>query len=87
MKPFSPEIYNLPKKMIIGIIRLYQKTFSPDHGLFAAITMIGCRYYPSCSEYTIRAIQRDGVLQGIMRGIWRILRCNPFSRGGVDDIN
>jgi len=47
---------------------------------------IKCKYYPSCSEYTIHAIEKYGSLKGIFLGIKRILRCNPFSKGGYDPL-
>lgn len=43
-----------------------------------------CLYEPTCSEYTLRAINNTGVILGILAGVWRILRCNPFSKGGYD---
>lgn len=43
-----------------------------------------CLYNPTCSEYTLRCINNNGVIVGILLGIWRILRCNPFSKGGFD---
>ena len=74
------------KKILIGIINLYQKTLSPDHGVFKALHPHGfCKYYPSCSEYTKLAVQKYGVL-GLFYGAKRLLRCNPFSRGGIDTI-
>ena len=59
-------------------IRLYQLTFSR---LLPANT---CKYHPSCSEYAALAIRKHGVLAGIPRAAWRLLRCNPWSHGGVD---
>ena len=44
----------------------------------------GCRFYPSCSEYCVQAIEKYGVFKGVLKGIKRILRCNPFSEGGID---
>ena len=60
-------------------IRAYQLLFSP---------MLGarCRYYPSCSEYAAQAIQRFGILRGVVLASWRLLRCNPWSRGGFDPV-
>jgi uncharacterized protein len=55
----------------------YQRAISP--GLPAR-----CRYYPTCSEYAVQAIRRYGVLRGAVLAVWRILRCNPWSHGGVD---
>lgn len=72
------------KKTILFLIRLYQKTFSPDHGLALSGGAIRCRYFPSCSQYTYEAIVHYGVTKGLIKGLWRIIRCNPFSKGGVD---
>jgi len=65
------------KKFFITFIKIYQKLISPLFGN-------NCRYYPSCSEYSILAIEKYGVLKGSIKAVWRILRCNPFSKGGVD---
>lgn len=73
------------QRLIISPIRLYQKTLSPNHSRFFDQSWYGCRYYPSCSEYMIRAVQKHGVFYGVSKGLFRILRCNPFSHGGVDD--
>ncbi len=71
----------------LKLIRLYQKTISPDHGMFKHRHPYGqCRFYPSCSEYTYRAIAKYGTLRGGIKGIWRILRCNPFNQGGYDPL-
>jgi uncharacterized protein len=59
-------------------IRLYQLLVSP---LLPANT---CKYHPSCSEYAVLAIRRRGVLRGSALAAWRLLRCNPWSHGGVD---
>jgi len=65
----------------------YQHTLSFDHGPLKALYPDGfCRYYPSCSEYSKRAILKHGVLHGSAKGAWRIVRCNPFSAGGVDEV-
>jgi putative membrane protein insertion efficiency factor len=68
----------LSRRVFIAPIRLYQKTarFRPPV----------CRFTPSCSEYTAQAIARYGVMKGILLGTWRIMRCNPFSRGGHDPV-
>ena len=47
---------------------------------------IHCKYYPTCSEYTIEAIQKYGVIHGVLLGVKRILKCNPFSKGGYDPL-
>ncbi|MBQ9736800.1 MAG: membrane protein insertion efficiency factor YidD [Clostridia bacterium] len=64
-------------KILIGLVRGYQRFISP---LFPP----SCRFYPTCSKYAILAIQKYGPFKGILKAIWRIIRCNPFSRGGID---
>lgn len=72
------------KKIIVGLINIYQKTISPDHGVFKHNHPNGfCKYYPSCSEYTKQAVEKYGIL-GLFKGFYRILRCNPWSQGGID---
>jgi len=73
------------KKICIKLIYLYQKTISPDHGAMRILFPYGCcKYYPTCSEYTLRAINCHGVFKGFKLGLVRVLKCNPFSRGGFD---
>jgi putative membrane protein insertion efficiency factor len=60
-------------------IRAYQKVISP---LFGS----RCKYYPSCSEYAAQAIDRFGILRGLILAGWRLLRCNPWSHGGFDPV-
>lgn len=77
--------YKRPRDVVVWMIRLYQKTISPDHGIYKDNPVIGCRYFPSCSEYSARAIHNHGVVKGGVKAMWRILRCNPLSPGGVDE--
>ena len=60
-------------------IRAYQRLISP-------LTPPSCRYHPSCSAYAITAIQRHGAGKGFVLGTWRVLRCNPWSKGGFDPV-
>jgi putative membrane protein insertion efficiency factor len=60
-------------------IRVYQRVISP------ALPQ-RCRYHPSCSEYAVQAIESYGILRGALLAAWRLLRCNPFSRGGYDPV-
>ena len=72
-------------KILIFFINLYQKTLSPDHGWFKAKHPHGyCKYYPSCSEYSKQSLQKYGFFLGLGRSFKRILKCNPWSQGGVD---
>jgi putative membrane protein insertion efficiency factor len=74
------------KKLLISAIKLYQKTISPDHGWFSGGRQSVCKFHPTCSNYTIEAIEKYGSLKGSLMGAWRILRCNPFSKGGNDPV-
>lgn len=70
------------KKILIYLIEFYQKNIS----CFFESKNIKCKYYPSCSEYTKQAIEKYGALIGSIYGIKRILKCNPFSKGGYDPL-
>lgn len=65
--------------VIVALIRVYQKWVSPLLGN-------NCRFYPSCSQYAIEAVQKHGVVYGLYYAVWRILRCNPFCEGGFDPV-
>ncbi|MFZ6036616.1 MAG: membrane protein insertion efficiency factor YidD [Patescibacteria group bacterium] len=72
---------------ILLLIRLYQRTLSPDHGWFAYRHPYGyCRFYPTCSEYAHRAIHRHGILRGGYLAGRRVLRCNPWHQPGYDPV-
>jgi uncharacterized protein len=70
---------NPAKWLLLRFIRAYQILLSP---------MLGdtCKYYPSCSEYAMQAIAKFGILRGLVLAGWRLLRCNPWSRGGYDPV-
>lgn len=76
---FIKNIILFPRKIIIYLIILYQKYLSPFLGN-------NCRYYPTCSEYTKQAVDKYGIIKGSILGIIRILKCNPFFKGGVDKL-
>ncbi len=67
------------KKIIILLIRFYQKFISP---LFPP----SCRFYPTCSNYTLEAVEKFGVIKGLYLGFRRVLRCNPLNEGGYDPV-
>lgn len=73
------EIWYLPRNLAIALMHGYRKAISPLYGQV-------CRYYPSCSRYALEAYQQRGFLIGLALTIWRLLRCNPFSPGGIDDV-
>jgi uncharacterized protein len=58
-------------------LRFYQRAISPA-------MPARCKYYPTCSEYAVQAVRRYGVVRGVVLAAWRLLRCNPWSHGGVD---
>ena len=66
-------------KAMIWMIRWYQRSISPSLGA-------NCKYLPTCSQYAVEAIAKYGALKGGLMAAWRILRCNPFSRGGYDPV-
>jgi putative membrane protein insertion efficiency factor len=65
------------RSVAVAPVRLYQRAISP------ALPR-RCRYHPSCSEYAVQAVKRFGLLRGLVLSVWRLLRCNPWSHGGVD---
>jgi uncharacterized protein len=75
-------------KTLVVLIKLYQKTLSPDHGiLFSHLYPHGCcKFHPTCSEYATQAISRYGGLSGSWLAAKRVLRCNPLSAGGIDEV-
>lgn len=68
-----------PRRLLVLMIRGYQRFLSP-------LTPPTCRFYPSCSAYAVIALERHGVVRGTRLAVWRILRCNPWNPGGVDDV-
>jgi putative membrane protein insertion efficiency factor len=68
------------RSFVLFPVRMYQRLVSPAFGQ-------RCKYYPSCSEYAAQAIQRFGILRGLVLAAWRLLRCNPWSRGGFDPVD
>ena len=67
------------KKTLINIIKFYRRYISP-------LKRPSCRFYPTCSEYAIEAIQRYGAIKGSIIAVRRILKCHPFHKGGYDPV-
>jgi uncharacterized protein len=65
--------------IFIAMIKFYQKAISP---MFPP----SCRFYPTCSEYAVQSLQKYGIFKGGLKAGWRILRCNPFNKGGYDPV-
>ena len=72
-------LWLLPRNLCVLILRGYRVAISPLYGDV-------CRYYPSCSAYALGSIQQHGVIKGVALGSWRLLRCHPWAKGGVDDV-
>ncbi|HPS52029.1 MAG TPA: membrane protein insertion efficiency factor YidD [Phycisphaerae bacterium] len=75
----SGEKTNPAGRALIFVVRMYQATLSPFLGR-------QCRFQPTCSNYFIEAVQTHGSIRGSLLGLWRILRCNPLSKGGYDPV-
>ncbi|PLX27013.1 membrane protein insertion efficiency factor YidD [Candidatus Parcubacteria bacterium] len=85
MKRILKKVLYLPRIPVLLLIKLYQKTLSPDHGWFKARFPYGyCRFHPTCSVYGYEVIKKKGLLVGVPKALWRIVRCNPWSKGGED---
>ena len=67
------------KKVLISFIKFYRKFISP-------LKRPSCRFYPTCSMYTLEAVEKYGALKGSFMGIKRILKCHPFHKGGYDPV-
>lgn len=77
MPAWRAKLAEIPKRLLIGSVRLYQIMLSPWLGR-------NCRFHPSCSTYMIEAVEKYGFVRGLWRGTCRLARCHPFSRGGYD---
>lgn len=72
-------VVGLPALLVIGLIRLYQLTL-------AKALPQRCRFHPSCSEYAVGSLRSRGLIRGGAAAAWRIVRCGPWSRGGIDPV-
>ncbi|WP_315093050.1 membrane protein insertion efficiency factor YidD [uncultured Cellulomonas sp.] len=72
-------ILRAPARLLLLVLKGYQRFISP-------MTPPTCKFYPSCSQYAVIAVQRHGAVRGTALAVWRVLRCNPWNLGGVDDV-
>lgn len=79
MRTLASFLFLLPRNVCVVILRVYRAVISPLYGNV-------CRYYPSCSQYALTAIQQHGVVKGVWLGSVRIAHCHPWAAGGVDDV-
>ena len=70
-------------RILLALLWIYKRTLSP---LLHTLGAGGCRFQPTCSEYAVRAIAMHGPWRGSALALWRLLRCHPFSRGGLDQV-
>ncbi len=75
------------KRLFLSFITYYQSIWSPDHSPRKQYYPYGyCRFTPTCSEYSYQAIDKYGIVKGGILSLWRIVRCNPLSKGGLDPV-
>lgn len=87
MEDYIKYLKHWPRMLIVLLIKIYQKTLSLDHGPLKFLHPHGyCRFYPTCSQYGIDAISKYGIFKGGIKTTWRILRCNPWNKGGYDPV-
>ncbi|MBP5311361.1 MAG: membrane protein insertion efficiency factor YidD [Clostridia bacterium] len=79
MKKLFSKVSDIFKRVLIGCIGFYRRFISP-------LKPPCCRFYPTCSQYAVDAIKKHGAVKGTGMAAWRILRCNPFGRGGYDPV-
>lgn len=78
---------NILSRLAVWSIKLYQKTLSLDHGPLKQYYPHGfCRFHPTCSQYGLESIQKYGIIKGGIKTIWRVIRCNPWNKGGNDPV-
>lgn len=78
---------NIFQKAIIKSVKFYQKYFSPDHSFWAKHRWCPyCKYFPTCSEYMIEAVEKKWAFKGFFMWIWRIMRCMPWNKWGYDPV-
>jgi uncharacterized protein len=84
MKNWIRYIEKLLIEGFVFVVTVYQKILSPDHGIFSVFIVREnrCRFYPSCSAYSIQAVRQYGLFRGIMASLKRIMGCNPWGAGG-----
>ena len=68
------------RRFLVAPIRAYSRAISPA-------LPARCKYHPSCSHYAVQAVERYGILRGVVLATWRVLRCNPWSHGGFDPVD
>ena len=69
----------IPAEILIAAVKIYRKNISP-------YKTPCCRFVPTCSEYALEALRKHGFFKGLILSVWRILRCNPFGKGGYDPV-
>jgi putative membrane protein insertion efficiency factor len=72
-------VAGVPTALALALLRVYQVVISP-------VLPVRCKYHPTCSAYAVEAIRSFGILKGLVLTGWRLLRCNPWSAGGIDRV-
>lgn len=84
MKKLLKALWHFPRQCMVFLIWVWQHTFSLDHGPLSRFFGPYCRFTPTCSEYGKQAFRKYGFWKGLAKTVWRVLRCNPLSKGGKD---
>jgi uncharacterized protein len=80
-------VWHIPRNILILLVKGYQKTLSLDHGVLRHLYPNGyCRFNPTCSMYAIESLKKHGAVYGGLKAFWRVLRCNPWGKGGNDEV-
>jgi putative membrane protein insertion efficiency factor len=86
MEPKDLPFKEKPRRVVVFLLKIYQRTLSLDHGPFKWMRPHGqCKFYPTCSQYAIDVVQKHGIFRGGWRALKRIIRCHPWAIGGVDE--
>lgn len=87
MREYVALITTMPKRLMLRLIRVYQRTISPDHGVFRVFFPFGaCKFRPTCSEFMYEAVDKFGIIRGFLKGTGRLFRCTPWEQGGDDPV-
>lgn len=77
------------KQLVLSLIRFYQRYLNLNNPVMKTLFLVdsACRYNPTCSAYMYQAVRKHGIISGLRMGFWRILRCHPWSQGGLDPVS
>lgn len=81
------ELFIFLRLVVLRMIRVYQRIFSLDHGIFRFLRPYGqCKFHPTCSQYAYTAVEKYGLTRGGWMAMRRVVRCTPWAQGGIDEV-